>query len=206
MPNSSRPTPSRKSSPRNGKVYSVRNQDVLVPDGCMAVGHIVGVHGLRGEVKVELYTDFPDRFAPGVQLMMGVELTEVEIASVRAHQKFLLMRFDGVDDRTAAEKLRGLWLFVDEDDAAELEPGVFWIHDLIGLRVVDDRGAELGDLVDVLVTGANDVYVVRPPSDQRRSQDLLLPAIPEVIKAVDLDAGLMTVSLLEGLLAPEAVD
>lgn len=206
MPNSSRPTPSRKSSPRQGQVYSVRNQDVLVPDGCMAVGHIVGVHGLRGEVKVELYTDFPERFAPGVQLMMGVELTEVEIASVRAHQKFLLMRFDGVDDRTAAEKLRGLWLFVDEDDAAELEPGVFWIHDLIGLRVVDDRGAELGDLVDVLVTGANDVYVVRPPSDQRRSQDLLLPAIPEVIKAVDLDAGLMTVSLLEGLLAPEAVD
>jgi len=205
MPDFARPTPSQKPSQRRGQVYRVRNQEVIVPDGCIAVGHIVGVHGLRGEVKVELYTDFPERFAPGAQLMMGVDLAKVEIATVRPHKKFLLMRFAGIDDRTAAEQIRGLWLFVDEEDAAELEEGVYWIHDLIGLRVVS-ADAELGELVDVLVTGANDVYVVRPPAGAQHRQDLLLPAIPEVIKAVDLHDRVMTVHLLDGLLEPEAAD
>ncbi len=204
MPDSSRPT-GRKPAQRRGQTYTVRNREVFVPDGCIAVGHIVGMHGLRGEVKVELYTDFPERFAPGVLLMLGADLAEVEIASVRAHQNFLLMRFTGIEDRTAAEQLRGLWLFVDEADAVELEEGVYYIHDLIGLRVVDEDGVVLGELVDVLITGANDVYVVRPPSTQRR-QEVLLPAIPEVILAVDLAAGVMTVRLLDGLIEPESVD
>jgi 16S rRNA processing protein RimM len=205
MPEFARSTPSKKSSQRQGQFYRVRNQEVLVPDGCMAVGHIVGVHGLRGEVKVDLYTDFPERFAPGEQLMLGADLVEVEIAAVRPHKEFLLIRFEGIDDRNAADQFRGLWLFIDENNAAELEEGAYWIHDLIGLRVVGEDAVELGELVDVLITGANDVYVVRLAAGVQRQQDLLLPAIPEVIKAVDLDKGVMTVRLLDGLLEPETI-
>lgn len=206
MPEFARPMPSKKSSQRQGQFYRVRNQDVLVPDGCMAVGHIVGVHGLRGEVKVDLYTDYPERFAPGEQLMLGADLVEVEIAAVRPHKEFLLIRFEGIEDRNAADQLRGLWLFIDENHAAELEEGAYWIHDLIGLRVVGEDAVELGELVDVLITGANDVYVVRLTAGVQRQQELLLPAIPEVIKAVDLDKGVMTVRLLDGLLEPETTD
>lgn len=175
-----------------------------MPDGFLAVGHIVGVHGLRGEVKLESYTDFPERFAPGERLRLGDDLAEVEIASVRPHKKFLLIRFEGVTDRTAAEQLRGLWLFVAEEDAAELEEGAYWIHDLIGLEVREESGARLGELVDVLVTGANDVYVVH--GEPGAAREILLPAIPEVVLNVDLAAGVMTVRLLEGLLDAEAVD
>jgi 16S rRNA processing protein RimM len=201
MPDQTRSNPSPK-----GQVYHIRNQKVVVPEGYLAVGQVIGVHGLRGEIKLDLYTDFPDRFAPGERLLMGVDLTEMELASVRPHQKFLLIRFQGVDDRAAAEALRGQWLFVDEDDAAELEEGAYWIHDLIGLQVVEESGAPLGIVVDVLVTGANDVYVVHPPAGQNRSRDILLPAIPEVIRTVDVPGGVMTVHLIDGLVDPEPVD
>lgn len=177
-----------------------------MPDGCMAVGHITGVHGLRGEVKVELYTDFPERFAPGETLLLGVDLDEIEVVGVRPHKQSLLVQFDGVTDRTTAESLRNLWLFVRETDAAELEEGVYWIHDIIGLRVVEENGSVLGVITDVLATGANDVYVVRHAPGQPPAQDILLPAIPDVVRAVDLAQGVMTVHLLPGLLDAERVD
>lgn len=138
--------------------------------------------------------------------MLGADLVEVEIAAVRPHKEFLLIRFEGIEDRNAADQLRGLWLFIDENLAAELEEGAYWIHDLIGLRVVGEDAVELGELVDVLITGANDVYVVRLAAGVQRQQELLLPAIPEVIKAVDLDKGVMIVRLLDGLLEPETAD
>ncbi len=206
MSEKSRSTTSTRPPRRKQQVYRIRNQEVVVPDGYMAVGHIVGVHGLRGEVKVELYTDFPERFAPGETLLLGVDLAEVEIVGVRPHKQNLLMYFDGVADRTAAESLRNLWLFVPEADAAELEAGVYWIHDIIGLRVLEESGRELGVITDVLATGANDVYVVRRNAGQTPAQELLLPAIPDVVRNVDLAQGVMTVHLLPGLLEAESVD
>mgnify|MGYP001164713870 CR=1 FL=1 len=191
---------------RKSQIYRVRNQNVVVPDGYMAVGCIVGVHGLRGEIKVELYTDFPERFAPGVMLLVGDDLMEVRLVSVRPHKNQLLMQLEGVADRTAAEQLRGLWLFAPEDDAAELEEGAYWIHDIIGLQVLQEDGRSLGDVVDVFATGANDVYVVRPAEGQNRGQDILLPAIPEVVLAVDLAQRRMTVHLPDGLIEAETVD
>jgi len=191
---------------RKSQIYRVRNQDVVVPDGYMAVGCIVGMHGLRGEIKVELYTDFPERFAAGVTVLVGGDLTEVELVAVRPHKNQLLMQLAGVADRTAAERLRGLWLFVPEDDAAELEEGVYWIHDIIGLQVLQEDGRHLGDVVDVFATGANDVYVVRPAEAQNRGQDILLPAIPEVVLTVDLAQRKMTVHLPDGLIEAEIVD
>lgn len=206
MSEKSHPTTSTRSSRRKHQVYRIRNQEVVVPDGYIAVGHIVGVHGLRGEVKVELYTDFPERFAPGEMLLLGVDLAEVELVGVRPHKQNLLMQFDGVADRTAAERLRNLWLFVPEADAAELEEGVYWIHDIIGLRVVEENSHELGVITDVLATGANDVYVVRRNAGHSPAQELLLPAIPDVVRTVDLAQGVMTVHLLPGLLEAESVD
>lgn len=178
----------------------MRNQPVVVPDGCIAVAHIVGVHGLRGEVKVELYTDFPERFAPGVVLLVGENLAEETIEQVREHKTHLLIKFAGVDNRTAAEELRNLWIFVDEADAAPLEEGAYWIHDIIDLEVVTDQGKPIGRITDVLATGSNDVYVVAPQGDFNHGNEILLPALDDVILAVDLAQGRMTVHLPDGLL------
>ena len=125
---------------------------------------------------------------------------------MRPHKQNLLVQLGGVVDRTAAERLRGLWLFVPESEAAELAEGFYWIHDIIGLRVVEAEGGVLGEIVQVLATGANDVYIVRPGAGQNRGQEILLPAIPDVVQAIDLAQGTMTVRVPDGLLDAESVD
>ncbi len=182
------------------QIYYMRNQPVVVPAGCIAVGHIIGVHGLRGEVKVELYTDFPERFVVGAVLMAGEDLAELAIEQVREHKTHLLIKFAGIDNRTAAEELRNLWLFVDEADAAELEEGAYWIHDIIGLDVFTEQGELIGRVTDVLGTGSNDVYVVAAAGDFNRGRDVLLPALDDVILTVDLEQRRMIVHLPDGLL------
>jgi len=169
---------------------------VDVPEGYLAVGRIVGVHGIHGELKVEPYTDYPERFAPGVILCMGPSLEEVVVESGRPHKGHILLALEEIHDRNSADELRGLWLFVPEEDAVELEENTFWVHDILGLEVVTDEGAALGVVADVLFTGANEVYVVHTPE----GGEVLLPAIDEVILAIDLEARRMTVHLLPGIL------
>ncbi|MDI9548979.1 MAG: ribosome maturation factor RimM [Chloroflexota bacterium] len=200
MTDSSQPAYQPKRRPSPGRTYVHRNRSVFVPKGALAVGLVVGAHGLRGEVRVELHTDFPERFAPGNVVLMGDDLTEVLIVASRPHKNEMLVRFEGATDRTAADGLRGQWLFIEEQDAAELEEGVYWIHDIIGMDVQTDDGRRLGRVSDVLFTGANDVYLVKPAESINRGQDILLPAIPDVIQTVDVPARLITVKLMPGMI------
>lgn len=196
------PSSRKRTTPRTAQAntYFVRNQAVVVPAGHMAVGQIVGVHGLYGEIKVEAYTDNPDRFAPGVTLLLGEELEPVTVESVRPHKSNLLVRLEEVEDRTAAEDVRGLWLYVAEADAAELEQGAYWIHDIIGLQVVTSDGTAIGKISDVFATGANDVYVVQPAAGVNGGREVLLPALTDVVERVDLPAGIMVIRLPDGLI------
>jgi 16S rRNA processing protein RimM len=198
------PEPAKRTSPAQrasgNRLYSQRNRTVTVPAGYLAVGFVLGVHGLRGELKVELYTDFPERFTPGADLYLGEELVKVEIVAARMHQHHLLLRLAGVASREQADALRNRWLFVDETDAVELADGLYWVHDIVGLDVQDEAGVHLGTIREVLFTGANEVYIVETPPTVNNGHDLLLPAIDEVVRAVDLDANRMTVRLLPGLL------
>lgn len=190
--------PRRQRDQRSVDTYLHRNQRVRIPKGYMAVGLITTAHGLRGEVKVELHTDFPERFAPGVQLYLGEELEEVTVSSARPHQGQLLLQFEGDESREDADELRGLWLFVPDEQAVELEEDTYFVHDIIGLSVQTVAGELLGTVKEVLFTGANDVYIVTPPDNPKR--EILLPAIEEVIKQVDLDKGILIVEPLPGLL------
>ena len=210
------PTPaSRRGSRRSaaavppaGDTFYVRNQPVVVPKGYLAVGQIVGVHGLRGELKVESYSDNPERFAAGATLFLGEELEPITVESMRPHKTNLLVKCAGIAGREEAEAVRGLWFFVPEAEAAALDEGEYWIHDIIGLTVVGDDGRVLGKIVDVLATGANDVYVVRPEAatgpagaeGARGRRELLIPAIADVVESVDLAAGKLHIRLVEGLL------
>ena len=122
------------------------------------------------------------------------------LASARPHKGHLLIRFEDVYNRDEAEALRNQWLFIPEEDAVELDEDTYFVHDLIGLTVLSTDGATLGEISDVLFTGANEVYVVAPAPGVNKDKDLLLPAIAQVVQAVDVEAGTMTVTLLDGLL------
>lgn len=180
-----------------GQVYYHRNEAVLVPHGYLAVGRITTAHALQGEVRVELHTDFPERFAPEATIYVGERLTTSTIEYVRPHKEQLLVKLAGVSTRDEAESLRGQWIFVPETEAIELEDGAYWVHDIIGMHVQTESGQEIGVISDVLFTGANEVYVIGTTDDQ---PELLLPAITDVVQNVDLEANRMTVRLLPGML------
>lgn len=189
---------SRRTGSRPAQTYLHRNQRVRIPDGYIAVGMITSAHGLRGELKVELHTDFPERFAPDVVVYLGEELQKVTITSARPHQGQMLLQFNGIDDRASADALRNVWVFIPEEEAVELEEDTYFVHDIIGLSVQTTSGKLLGTVGQVLFTGANDVYVVETPDEPKR--EILLPAIADVIKEVDLEQGILTVELLPGLI------
>ncbi|MFQ5593523.1 MAG: ribosome maturation factor RimM [Anaerolineae bacterium] len=162
----------------------------------IAVGQVVKPHGVRGEVAVEMLTDFPGRFA----LLETVFLSQdnprpVPLESVRFHKGRALLKLDGYDDRTAVERLRGELILVPIDEAMPLEPDQYYQDDLIGLGVWTTDEEYLGQVVEILETGANDVFIVHGDRGE-----ILLPAIADVVQWIDLEENRMVVELLEGLI------
>lgn len=154
----------------------------------IAIGKIVAPHGVRGELRVAVLTEFPERF-----LKMKSVIVEgkgvMAIAGVRAHQDMILLTLSGVNDRDAATALRGRLLQVTRDELTALPENNFYVFDLVGLSVFDEAGAKLGELVEVLQPGANDVYVIR----QANGGELLLPALRSVVLSVDVTGRRMVV-------------
>ncbi len=165
--------------------------EALEPAAGVTVGRVVGVHGLRGEVKVEPLSDFPERFEPGAALWLDGRRLRVE--GSRWQRRLVYLKLEGVDSRSDAVALAGRELCVPEL-LALVQEGVYYQHDVIGLSVVDAAGETLGRVSDILSTGANDVYVVRGERGE-----LLLPAIDDVVRQIDLDGGCLLVELLPGL-------
>ncbi|MDI3327132.1 MAG: ribosome maturation factor RimM [Alicyclobacillaceae bacterium] len=168
-------------------------------EAMFTVGVVVGTHGLRGEVRVFPRTDFPEvRFREGSVLWLeGRQGPDepVRVERARKHKNVYIVKFAGADSISQVESWRGRGLRVPESELMPLPEGTYYIHQLVGCDVFDEAGNRLGELVEVLQPGANDVYVVRRPG----ARDLLLPAIPSVIKQVIIEEKRMVVSLLEGL-------
>ena len=170
------------------------------PDDHFVVGRVEKPHGIKGEVGIRVITDNGERFTPRQILHSTRGPSPLTVRAARRHKQTLLVRFVEVRDRTAAESLRGAWLSVPEADVPEPEPGTWWIHDIVGSSVTTDAGLYLGVVTDVAATGANDVWEVRPAPDLGLSQPILLPAIREVVAAVDIPGRAVIVHLLPGLL------
>jgi len=184
-------SPSSKQSKNAGSEPNRTEPDFLI------IGRIIKPHGIKGEVSVNVMTEFPERFDAMQQVFLGDEHSakEMNIASIRWSNNKVLIRFEGFADRTAVEKLRRLYLKVPIEDAITLEDDSYYHFQLENLKVITDTGRHLGYLVQVLETGANDVYVVKTETGE-----ILLPATHEVILSIDLDSETMTVHLLPGLL------
>ncbi len=163
----------------------------------LELGQIVNVKGLKGEVKVNSFTDDNTKFERIKKVMVRRkdELTEYEIEKVGYHKTQVILKFKKVDTIEEAEKLRNAYIVVDRDVLGELPEGVYYIADLIGLEVYTELGEYLGKVDDIFNTGSNDIYVVKDDLGKQK----LLPGIGEVIKKVDLDNGRITVNLIEGL-------
>jgi 16S rRNA processing protein RimM len=126
--------------------------------------------------------------------LLGDGLEPRRVERQRLQGKRVVLKLEGIDDRTTAESLRGALVSVPIEAAVKLPPGEYFWHEIIGLRVEDGAGRPLGRVVEILETGSNDVYVVRSPD-----RELLLPAIKDVVRGIDRERGTMRVELLPGL-------
>ena len=158
------------------------------------IGQIVGAFGIRGQVKVDPSTDFLDRFAAGSRLRLNGNWVEVETFAV--HKKRPLIKLRGIDTTNQAEALQWQYLETPTERKPDLADDEFLSADLVGLKVVTVEGRELGKVTDVIPMPAHDVIQVG---------ELLIPAVVEFVTDVDLDAGIMTVKLIPGML-PEDGD
>lgn len=164
----------------------------------LQVGIITSTHGVRGEVKVYPTTDDPRRFRrlKEVVLDTGREKLNLEIEGVKFFKQFVILKFKGLDNINDIEKYRQKSLYVTRKNAVRLQRDEYFIADLIGLKVQDEDGTELGTVKDVIETGANDVYEV----EMADGRSLLLPAIKQCILNVDVENGMIQVHVMEGLL------
>lgn len=162
----------------------------------LVVGFLRRPHGVKGEILMDVHTDFPERLKTGKTVFVGDSYQPMVMASLRPHAAGMLVRFRGIKTPEGAGQYRNTWVYVPTASRPALPEGEYYHHQLIGLNVISDEGRELGMLVDVLETGANDVYVVRDAD----GREALLPAIPPVILEVRLADRQMRVHLLDGLI------
>lgn len=162
----------------------------------LAIGFLRRPHGVKGEVIMDLHTDFPDRIKAGRKVYVGDKHEAATLGSVRPHGNGILVRIRGIDTPEAAGRFRNQWVYVKATEVPQLPEGQHYKYELIGLQVVEDTGNALGELIEILETGANDVYIVK----NEAGKEVLIPAIPSVILETDMEARVMKVHLLDGLI------
>jgi 16S rRNA processing protein RimM len=162
----------------------------------LLVGEVVGVFGVHGEMKVRPATDFPERFLHTPMLYVGERHVPTAVTGARLLPRQVLISLTGVTDATAAGKYRGALLYVPISEAVALPPNQFYLHDMIGLRAELPDGTPLGTIADVYTGPANDIYAVRETGTGR---EVLVPAVADVIKRVDVAAGVVVIDPIPGL-------
>jgi 16S rRNA processing protein RimM len=168
------------------------------PDGepvYLAVGFLRRAHGIHGEMIMDLHTDFPERLRNGRKLFVGEEHQPVTLATTRPHAKGMLVKFKKIESSEDTIRFRNQWVYVKASEVPALPEGQIYQHELFGFKVVDENEHLLGELVEIIETGANDVYVIK----DQAGKEILLPAIPSVILDLDPVRRSMRVHLLEGL-------
>ena len=187
--------PRRTAKPESSKKRGSSNEPRF-----LIVGRIRKPYGVRGELKVAVQADDPDRFFDLERVFVARDgksnnPREMTVEAVRFHQHDALIKFAGIDDREVAKELNSQWLFVSIEDAVQLEEGEIYTYQIVGVDVVTDGGYALGTVSSILETGANDVFVV-----DGANGEILLPDIPDVVQSIDIENNKMIVTLMEGLL------
>lgn len=167
----------------------------------LLLGEVLRPHGVRGELRVRMLTDYPERMAQLEQVYLGAGVddpnpTPYAVEHMRMNPPYGLLKLHGIRDRDTADTLRALFVMVAMEHAVPLEEGEFYLYQIIGVTVKLEDGTELGTITDVLETGANDVYIVDSP----RYGEVLIPVTEQTIVRTDIEAGEVVVALPDGLL------
>ncbi|MDF2653602.1 MAG: rimM [Bacillota bacterium] len=157
------------------------------------IGQVVNVVGLKGELKVYHYSDYKERFEELSEIYLDQRLVKIE--GVRYMKDMVILKLAGINDRTEAEKHKGKDLLIEKKDVRVLPEDTYYIFDLIGLSVQDERGAALGTLCDVIQNTSQDLYEV----EKQDGKKFMIPAVDEFILKIDMENKVMTVRLIEGL-------
>ena len=166
-------------------------------ENLLEIGKIVNTHGLRGEVKVVPWTDSPDDFydVSFVYIKNKNEYKKLTIDGVKFQKNNVIVKFKEYNDINEILPFKNAVLYADRNDLGELPEGVYYIVDLIGLKVYTEDDEYIGEIADVFNAGASDIYDVK----REGKKNLLLPVIDEVVKSVDIENGRVTVNVMEGL-------
>ncbi|ABP67737.1 ribosome maturation factor RimM [Caldicellulosiruptor changbaiensis] len=164
----------------------------------LQVGKIVNTFGLKGEVKVIPLTDSPDRFSELNYVLLEDNLSQkLTIERYRVKDNIVIMKFREISSIDEALKLKNRFLVIERERAKKLPEDTYFICDIIGLEVYDLDGRKLGKVKDVLQTGSNDVYICQSYIGKK---DLLIPALKDIVKEVNIEQGYMKIKVIEGLL------
>ncbi len=172
------------------------NPSARQPPEYLVVGRVLRPHGVRGGLLVQETSELLLSLRPETEIYIGPSDQPETVASLRAHRKWFLLYLHGCSDRDAAERYRDSEIRIRLEAAEPLPEGVYYHWQILGLQVETEGGLALGEVSDILTTGANDVYVVKGES----GAETLIPAIESVIKQVDLPSGRMVIHALPGLL------
>lgn len=173
-----------------------------MPGDFVAVGKVTTYQGNRGEVRVLPLTGFPEQFSPGSRLWATKKgaARVLEVENARLDKRFIVLKLVGIHSIDDAELLRGALLEVPKSELVPLPEGHYYVFEIEGLRVVTTEGRYLGKVVQVISGTANDVYeVAREQTKSGGQGNILIPAVREIVKDINLDLGTMTVNLIPGL-------
>lgn len=171
----------------------------------LIIGEVLRPHGVKGEMRMKIITDYPERVLHDLShVYIGRDTEEpaqrYEVQSARFHQMYILLQLKGLDDRDQVDALRGNLIMVDLDHAVPLDEDEFYLYELIGLTVKTQDGIELGTIIEVMETGANDVYIINSP----RYGQLLVPAHDQTLVEIDLENEYVIMDLPDGILPDQA--
>lgn len=167
----------------------------------LIVAEVLRPHGVRGEIRVRILTDFPERLQPGKMVYLGRSAAQEQaesltLARVRLQDDYGILQLEGIDNRNDVEHWRGLFLMIPIDEAVPLEEDEFYAYQLIGMTLLNESGHVIGEISDIMETGANDVLVV----SSSEYGEILIPDIPGMWVELDFDEGFATARLPDGLL------
>lgn len=177
---------------RRSLPLSKRRKKPVLDTKYLAIGKVLRPHGVRGELRLEVYTESAANLETVETLYVGDKQRPYPLEAARIHQKILLIKLKGCDDRDQADTFRGELISIAAESAAPLKPGQYYHHQIIGLKVVSDEGEALGTISEIIETGSNDVYVVK-----NGDTELLVPSIKSVVLKIEMDQ--MLVHLIDGL-------
>jgi 16S rRNA processing protein RimM len=161
------------------------------------VGKILKPQGIKGEVKVEIITSFPEHFEKLTTVFIENETFQTYlIEHLRMSDRFVFIKFEGVDSRNDAGLLRNKYIYIPEDELTELNADEFYIHDLIGMKVYNENASLLGEISKVETFSSSDIYIVK----DLKGNEYMIPAVKDIIKSIDLEKKQMIIRQIDGLL------